>query len=160
MPSPAVSVVPVADARAGLSAILRTFRNAPDHAEPVTIGSHRKPEAVIVPFEHFRRMAEGDTSRQASVLDTLRSRSSLVRRIASLNKIQDVAVFGSVARRADTAESDIDLLVTLTDDGSLFDLAQFEIDMEQLTGRKVDVVSRRSLGPQRDAHILAEAVPL
>jgi len=153
------SVIPVADARAGLSAILRTFRDAPALAEPVTIGSHRKPEAVIVPFERFSRMVEGDTS-QASTLDDLRSRSSLVRRIASLNNIQDVAVFGSVARRADTAESDIDLLATLTDDGSLFDLAQFEIDMEQLTGRKVEVVSRRSLDPLRDAHILAEAVPL
>ncbi|WP_403020877.1 nucleotidyltransferase domain-containing protein [Salinibacterium sp. GXW1014] len=154
------SVIPVADARAGLSTILRKFRDAPDLAEPVTIGSHRKPEAVIVPFERFSRMTEGDSSRQKSTLDDLCSRSSLVRRIASLNKIQDVAVFGSVARRADTAESDIDLLATLTDDGSLFDLAQFEIDMEQLTGRKVEVVSRRSLDPLRDAHILAEAVLL
>lgn len=151
-------VLPVADARAGLSEILRRFRVSAD-AEPVTIGSHRKPEAVLVPFAQFRPV-EDRTNRPEDPLEFLRSRAALVERLAGFSKLRDVAVFGSVARGESGVDSDIDLLVTPDDDASLFDFAQFEIDMEQLTGRTVDVVSRRGLDPRRDAGILAEAVPL
>lgn len=152
------TVTTVADARAGLSAILRNFRQDPT-TPPVTIGSHRRPEAVIIPVDQFRALAESP-ARRIPVLDELRTRSALISRLARLNKVTDVAVFGSVARGSERAESDIDLLVTPLDDASLFDLAQFEMDMSELTGREIQVVSRRGLDPQRDSQILAEAVPL
>lgn len=59
-----------------------------------------------------------------------------------------------------TSTSDVDLLVDPAEGASLFDLAQFEIHMEQLIGRPIDVVSRRALDPISDRELLAEAIPL
>jgi predicted nucleotidyltransferase len=153
-------VTTVADARAGLSRILRTFRNDPT-AHAVIIGSHRKPEAVLVPFSRFQ-CGEGNpgATSPGSMLDRLHAKRDLIERIASLNKLSNVRVFGSVARGEETATSDVDLLVEPSDATTLFDLAQFEIDMEALLERAVDVLSTRSLDPERDAQILAEAVQL
>ena len=150
------AVTTVAEARAGLSVILRGFRADPESSPAVTLGSHRRPEAVLIPYAQFRARP----ARPGGALQLLRDQSRLIRRIASFNNIESVAVFGSVARGAETDASDIDLLVTPAKDASLFDLAQFEIDMGELTGRDVDVVSRRSLDPERDKVILADAVDL
>ena len=113
-----------------------------------------------MPFEQFRALSASPPEPLKTVLQLLLDRRDLIHRIASLSKIDDVAVFGSVARGTESQSSDIDLLVTPSDTASLFDLAQFEIDMADLTGRKVDVVSRRALDPQRDERIFAEAVDL
>src|SRR5690606_29349390 len=146
-------VLTVADARRGLSEILRTYRRNPD-AGVVVVGSHRRPEIVIVPFDRY---VEAGSTPHETTLAALRRQRELVRRIARLNRIDDVAVFGSVARGDETAKSDLDLLVTPAPDATLFDLAQFELDMQQLTGRSVDAVSRRALDDERDANILADA---
>jgi predicted nucleotidyltransferase len=94
------------------------------------------------------------------MLTRLRAKRDLIERIATMNTLTDVRVFGSVARGQETSTSDVDLLVGPTDATSLFNLAQFEIDMETLLEREVDVVSIRSLDPQRDRAILTEAVRL
>jgi predicted nucleotidyltransferase len=149
-------VLTVADARSGLSEILRRYRQDPQ-ADAVIVGARRRPEIAIIPFD---RVIETQENTRESVRESLERQSALIRRIASFNRLTDVAVFGSVARGEENADSDIDLLVTPTPEASLFDLAQFEIDMEQLSGRAVEVVSRRALDARRDAHILAEAVAL
>lgn len=176
LPAAPVPVVPVAEARAGLSSLLREFRDQPD-AEPIVIGAHRRPEAVLVPYAQY--LSRGDADRTAadsgsagafgaaaaarssrSVLDDLRRRRTLVARLARANRIASVQVFGSVARGEETASSDIDLLVTPADDASLFDLAQFELDLEAVFERPVDVVSSRSLDPERDRAVLDSAIDL
>jgi uncharacterized protein len=98
--------------------------------------------------------------RPISVLRQLKQQRELIRRLASFNNIDSVAVFGSVARGTETDSSDIDLLVSPTSRASLFDLAQFEIDMTSLTGRDVNVISRRALHLERDKTILEEAIEL
>ena len=50
--------------------------------------------------------------------------------------------------------------VTPAPDATLFDLAQFELDMEQLLGRKVEVKSSRALDPATDSRLLSDAIPL
>lgn len=152
-------VVPIAEARAGLTRTLRHFRENPD-AEPVVLGSRRIPEAVLVPFAAYDPPTASRAGGHLAVLDLLGARRSLVMRLAGASRIGEVRVFGSVARGEEREDSDIDLLVSPHDDASLFDLAQFEIDMETLFERTVDVVSIRSLDPVGDAVILAEARPL
>lgn len=152
-------VTTVADARASLSRILRTFRDDPN-APGVVIGSHRAPEAVIVPFSQVVGDAIDKKRPALPLLERLRSKRDLITRIAAMNTLTDIRVFGSVARGDETDESDVDLLVQPTDGSTLFDLAQFAIDMESLLEREVDVVSIRSLDAERDSRILAEAVPL
>jgi uncharacterized protein len=124
------------------------------------IGSHRCPEAVLIPFQQFHAASAGVPRRPISVLRQLKQQRELIRRLASFNNIDSVAVFGSVARGTETDSSDIDLLVSPTSRASLFDLAQFEIDMTSLAGRDVNVISRRALHLERDKAILAEAIEL
>jgi len=159
-------VMPVAEARAALSGVLREFRDRGPDAAPVVIGSHRRPQAVLVPFERFvtsenlgKPHLVGGQVRE-HVLDELRGRRALIERLARANRIASVQVFGSVARGDETPSSDVDLLVEPQDDASLFDLAQFELDMESLFERPVDVVSRRSLDVDRDRAVLDEAIDL
>jgi uncharacterized protein len=148
------SVTTIADARDGLSRVLRRFREG--EREPVVIGSHRRPEAVIVAFDEFTR----GTASAAPTLEALRSKRRLIMRLAELSKLGHVRVIGSVARGEATAQSDIDLLVDASADASLLDLAQFADDLEQLLGHPVDVISARSLDAKRDRAMLADAIAL
>lgn len=77
----------------------------------------------------------------------------------SKHRASNVRVFGSVARGEDTAESDVDLLVTFHDDASMLDQSRIVIDLEKLLHCPVDVVSDEALG-RRSASILDDAVPL
>lgn len=49
-------VTTVAHARAGLSGALRRFRADPDGAQPVVLGSHRRAEAVILPYARYEQI--------------------------------------------------------------------------------------------------------
>jgi hypothetical protein len=80
-------------------------------------------------------------------------------RLARANHATDVLVFGSVARGDDTADSDVDLLVTFDAEATVFDQAGLIAELEALLARHVDVVSDRALTSRDDA-IRAEAVPL
>jgi uncharacterized protein len=80
--------------------------------------------------------------------------------IAARYGIESVRVFGSMARGDANAESDIDLLVTLPPGRSGLALGGLLMDVQELTGRKVDVVTEASLHPQLRQRILSEAIPL
>lgn len=67
-------------------------------------------------------------------------------------------MFGSAARGTDTPASDVDLLVTPAPDTSLLDITAFALDVEDLLGTGVDVVSDSGLDP--GSPIAREARPL
>jgi predicted nucleotidyltransferase len=71
-----------------------------------------------------------------------------------------VRVFGSVARGDADGSSDVDLLVDLDPDRSLFDLGGLLMDLTELLGADVDVVTEASLKPRVRNRVLAEAVAL
>lgn len=70
------------------------------------------------------------------------------------------SLFGSVVNRGLGPKSDIDLLVELPEGASLFDLAGLGLDLEQALGRKVDILTYRSIHPRLRKRILAEQVPI
>jgi hypothetical protein len=72
----------------------------------------------------------------------------------------NIRVFGSVARGEATAASDVDLLVDLEPGRSLLDLSALRLDLCDLLGREVDVVTTASLHPTIRDQVLAEAVAL
>ena len=51
----AIQVHPLSEVRARLSGILARFRSEGSAAEPVAFGTHRKPEAVLLPYETYER---------------------------------------------------------------------------------------------------------
>jgi predicted nucleotidyltransferase len=62
-------------------------------------------------------------------------------------RITEFALFGSVLRDDFDAESDLDILVAFAPDAdwSLLDHVKMEQELEALLGRKVDLLSRRSV---------------
>jgi predicted nucleotidyltransferase len=71
-----------------------------------------------------------------------------------------VRVFGSVARGEADNESDLDLLVEMAPGRGLLDRASLWLELQQLLGCKVDVVSDRGIKPRIQERVLREAVPL
>lgn len=63
-------------------------------------------------------------------------------------------IFGSYARGEEKEGSDIDVLVSLGEGASLFDLTGLESYLEELFGVPVDVVSERGINPIVKADIL------
>jgi predicted nucleotidyltransferase len=81
-------------------------------------------------------------------------------RIAHSHGARTVRVFGSRARGDATAESDLDLLISLEPGRSLLDVVAIKQDLEDLLGFSVDVVTEGGLSPYLRDSILAEALPL
>ena len=81
-------------------------------------------------------------------------------RIAARRGARNVRVFGSVARGENDPLSDMDFLVDLEPDRSLFDLSGLLIDLEAALRSQVDVVTERGLRSRIRDRVLREAVPL
>jgi Predicted nucleotidyltransferases len=73
---------------------------------------------------------------------------------------RNVRVFGSVARGEADEQSDIDLLVEFEPNRSLLDHAGLFVELQELLGVKVDVVSDRGLKPRIRQRVSQEAIPL
>ncbi|MCK4904862.1 nucleotidyltransferase domain-containing protein [bacterium] len=71
-------------------------------------------------------------------------------------EVKKAALFGSVVREEATEGSDIDLLVEFNGSKSLLDLVGLKLELEELLGKKVDVLTYRSLHPLLRERILAE----
>ncbi len=79
--------------------------------------------------------------------------------------VKNAWVFGSFARKEETPESDINLMIEpdTNQHFTLFDIAEIQQQLQQLAGRRVDVVMRSGLKPemleavQKDLKLLYEA---
>jgi len=90
----------------------------------------------------------------------LRDTREEIERIASRHGAVNIRIFGSVARGDAGPESDVDLLIDVGAQTSSWFPAGLIIDLENLLGRKVEVVTERGLDPHIREHVLREAVPL
>ena len=80
--------------------------------------------------------------------------------LAAKHGARNVRIFGSVARGQAGAQSDLDVLVDLEPGHSLLDLGGFLMDLQELLGCKVDVVTEKGLRERIRDRVLREAVPL
>jgi predicted nucleotidyltransferase len=69
----------------------------------------------------------------------------------------EVRIFGSVARGEANEQSDVDFLVNLEPDRSLFDLGGLLMELQNLLHRKVDVVTEKGLHWYIKDRVLREA---
>lgn len=72
----------------------------------------------------------------------------------------DIRIFGSVARGDASETSDLDLLVRLEPGRSLLDQGGLLMDLRDLLGIKVDIVSEGALTGRFGEIVRKEAVPL
>lgn len=93
-------------------------------------------------------------------LDRLYSLKSQINEIAKRHNAEKVYVFGSCARKEETSESDIDLLIEFKADSTLYDQIDLRDEMSAFLQCKVDVVSKKGLHPFIRKSVLEEAVAL
>ena len=70
------------------------------------------------------------------------------------------SVFGSFARGEERPESDVDILIELPDGKTMFDLIKLEEELASTLGKKVDIVTYRSIHHLLRDQILREQVPI
>ena len=72
--------------------------------------------------------------------------------------VAELAVFGSVARGETTGASDVDITYVLAPGRRLgWEIEDLSEDLAVLFGRRVDLVSRRSLHPRISDQVIAES---
>jgi len=92
--------------------------------------------------------------------ELLKEKRENVLDLAGKHGARNVRVFGSVARGESGAESDIDLLVKMEEGRSLLDLSALTLELRDLLGVKVDVVSEDGIYWLLRRKILKEARPI
>lgn len=80
--------------------------------------------------------------------------------LAEKRGITDVRVFGSMARGDANEASDVDLLVTLPAGKSGLALGGLLMDVQDLLGRRVDVLTEPALHPLLRTRVLLESIAL
>ncbi|MBI5576849.1 MAG: nucleotidyltransferase domain-containing protein [Deltaproteobacteria bacterium] len=90
----------------------------------------------------------------------IREKRQTILEIARRHGAKNVRVFGSVARRESTEESDVDFLIEVEGPTSPWFPGGLVAELEALLGRRVDVVELASLRESMKERILKEAVSL
>ncbi len=87
-------------------------------------------------------MAEAST---IHTLEDIRRLRPQIMELARKYRARQVSVFGSCVRGEMRADSDIDFLVDFESDFRLTDIIRLSRNLEELLGRKVDVVPKQAL---------------
>lgn len=96
-----------------------------------------------------------------ALLDELRRSREKILAIAQERGLTDIKIFGSVARGEERPDSDIDILVTsIPGEGKGLATFGFPIELEEMFGRKVDMVFESGLYHVIRDDVLKEAKPL
>ncbi len=81
------------------------------------------------------------------LLDTLLEKRADLLRVAGRHGASNLRLFGSVARRAETPSSDVDILIDLAEDRGFAEFLALAEELEALIGRKVDLITSRGISP-------------
>ena len=94
------------------------------------------------------------------IAETIQDKRDQILELADTYGATNVRIFGSVAAGPADSKSDVDFLVDLDPDKTLFDLGGFLMDLQKLLGRSVDVVTEKALHWYIRDKVLEEARPL
>lgn len=101
-----------------------------------------------------REESKGKRTKMSDIVEKYRSQ---ILSLAKENGVRNVRVFGSMARNEAGPDSDLDLLVDIENGKSGLALGGFLVDVSELTHRKVDVVTEKSLHPRIREKVVHEA---
>jgi predicted nucleotidyltransferase len=74
--------------------------------------------------------------------------------------VKKAAIFGSYASGTDIKTSDIDILVELPENATLFELGGLKVTLEEKLNKNVDIVTYKSISPIIKDSILSNQYPL
>lgn len=93
-------------------------------------------------------------------LDFVRSKKKEIEAIAKKYKASNIHIFGSVARGQDDEESDIDICLDMDLSMSLFDMGGFYLELKELLGCEISLVTFNALKGRFRENVLRDLVPL
>ena len=96
------------------------------------------------------------------MLDTIRAKRDEIYEIAKKHKAEKLWVFGSVARKEERPDSDVDFLVKFAPDASFKDFSGIERGVGEMLGRSIDVVENTAIrrNPRFAWRVCPEAIAL
>ena len=103
---------------------------------------------------------ESTRGKSGEIKEMLAQKREAILEIAAKHGASNVRVFGSVSRAEAGPESDIDFLVELERGRTLLDHAELYLELRQLLGHEVDVVTEKGLRPRIRDRVLKEAVAI
>lgn len=89
-------------------------------------------------------------------MSTLKKQRDRILEMAAAYGATNIRVLGAGA----DGVGDLDLVVDMEPDRSLFDLVDLGRELGELTGRRVEVIVASTLSPRLQASVLADARPL
>ncbi len=89
-------------------------------------------------------------------LEDIRRLRPEIMKLARKYRARQISVFGSLVRGEMHEDSDIDFLVEFDSDFRLTDIIRLTQRLEELIGRKVDVVPRQALRKELETFVLSE----
>lgn len=92
--------------------------------------------------------------------ETLHHKRTAILEIAEKWGADDVRIFGSVARGDSVQSSDVDFIVRFQPDRSPLDHGGLLMELRDLLGVDVDVISEAGMRDRFCKHVLKEAIPL
>lgn len=92
--------------------------------------------------------------------ELLRKERDKILEVAARHGARNVRIFGSAARGEANDQSDVDFLVEMEPGRTLLDMGGLLMDLRELLGRDIDVVTERGLKPRIRARVLKDAVAL
>lgn len=94
------------------------------------------------------------------MVDLVKTKREQILHLARRHGVTGVRVFGSMARGDPGPRSDVDLLIEVGPDPSPWFPGGLVAELEELLGRRVQVVTEQGLDELLRDHVLEEAVPL
>ena len=88
----------------------------------------------------------------------LQSHRDAIRSVVLAHRAVNPRVFGSVLLGSDTEDSDLDLLIDTTPQTTLMDVAAIQVELEQLLGVSVDVLTPNALPDKFRQAVIAQSV--
>ncbi len=67
-----------------------------------------------------------------------------------------IGIFGSYARNENHQQSDLDILVTFEPTVNLLEIIGLEIELSEILGVKVDLVTQKALNPQIEKYVMKD----
>ena len=92
--------------------------------------------------------------------EALRSHRDDIRRVVEAHRARNARVFGSVLHGNDTENSDLDVLVDPLPGATLLDMGAIQIELEEVLGVSVDLLTPGDLPVKYRAQVLKDAVPV
>lgn len=143
---------------------IRAARLAAGMSQSELARAARVPQPNLSAYENGRRHPSPDVldritqALQGRPSARLREHRDEVLALVREHHASDPRVFGSVARGDDQPGSDLDLLVSFSDEASLLDEVGLRLALTDLLGVEVDVVAADTLRGKLGHRLLSEAV--